>query len=310
MRYVSLTFMLMVAWLPLGAQSPVKKDIMSIIDNCARPPATVHEAFMKTVSKGKDGEVTCDPGRLFEPVKLEIKSVEAEYVSQAKNSPPGMQSDEMKKMADPELKKKMKSMTKEEKIKMAMEMMKSAPGAGAMEADPPQIRDALNEWQKINNGMPEEVERSAAEQREEIRIAEDNHKAHDEIRAWEEHEIRKLPQISSGEMSAPDPLLLKALNLKAADKHIALAEKQLREAGKRWNASAERIKSRYTPFYKKLVAADYASASRNFSARKVLSDAQMLILKDIASQVERSQKAYGEAALWQKHKDDIEKKQY
>jgi hypothetical protein len=314
MKYTALLLLLFAATLTVFSQVPVKKDFMPMVENYPHPPASAKEAFSKVTVTSDYGTLKCSTDKLFESIDKELKSIEAEYAGQEKDPsnymPKGMNPNDMKKMADPEMKKKMKSMSKEDKMKMAMEMMKSMPGAATAEIDPPPVRDALNEWQKIYNDTQNEFNRSVAEQQEEIKLATEYDKQHNDITDWEQAEIKKLPQISGGEMSAPDPIMLKALNLKAADKHIAVADKHLEQIKARWQASVDRIKSRYTVFYKKLVAADYASGTKNFSSKKILSDAQMTILKDIASQVQRSRKAYEDAAMWQARKNDIEKRQY
>jgi hypothetical protein len=107
-------------------------------------------------------------------------------------------------------------------------------------------------------------------------------------------------------MSAPDPAKVKAVRLKAADRHIALADKQIIPFVQAWSASLARTKTRFTPFHQKLVAADYASASKNFSTLKVLSDGQMMILEEIASLAGRSRAGYQELGRWLAFKKTIE----
>ena len=69
----------------------------------------------------------------------------------------------------------------------------------------------------------------------------------------------------------------------------------------------DHIQSRYGSVPAALVAADYAQASPNFSSRKILSDAQMTILKDVIAVVQRSRDAYENAAGWVAHKKAVEK---
>lgn len=289
--------LLLIASQSLFAQSPVKRDLMQMLHTLPAPPATV-AAGSASDAKG-----------IFTPVDQQIKTFETEYEASATSGPtaiPGMSAENAQKMKDPELRKKMKSMSKEDKMKMAMEMMKSAnTGTPALEADPPAVRAALDEWQKIVNSTQEELERSAKEQEAALKEEEADRKAHDEIAAWQSAEIAKLPQISSGEMSAPDPALVKVIQLKAADKHIALANKRLEQIRLSWNAALERMEKRYGTFHEKLVAADYAAGSKNFSTRKVLSDGQMSILESIKHLTKRSRAAWDAAAGWQKQKDAI-----
>jgi hypothetical protein len=73
-----------------------------------------------------------------------------------------------------------------------------------------------------------------------------------------------------------------------------------------WNAFAEKTKSRYGVFYQKLMAADYALDSKNFSTKKTLADAQMMLLADIGRLVSQSRTAYEESAQWMAHRVEIE----
>jgi hypothetical protein len=218
-----------------------------------------------------------------------------------------MSPDMMKKMQDPEMKKQMKKMSKEEKMKMAMEMMNSgAVGQPVVAMDPPPIRAALDEWQKIYNSLQPEYVNAGTVQNEQMRVQEEYEKRHADIADWEKTEIAKLPQISSGEMSAPDPTQVKVVQLKAADRHIALANRRLEVIRSTWNAFAEKIRSRYGIFYQKLIAADYALDSKNFSTKKTLADAQMMVLKDLDRLIGQSRTAYEESAQWMARRVEIE----
>ena len=295
----------------LQAQVPVKKDLMQILEKVTPPPANSREAYAKLTFEESSGTFSCSAAKLFESVDAALKDVEDAYKAQAKlgnaQLPPGVSPDMAKQMQDPEMKKKMKGMTKEEKMKMAMEMMGSAPaGVPVQEADPPPVQAALTEWQKVYNEIQSEFLRAAAEQQVENKNREADAKAHNDIGGWEEAEIAKLPRISSGEMSAPDPAKVKVVRLKAVDQHIALADKQIIPFRQSWSALLSRTKTRFTPFHQKLVAADYASASKNFSTLKVLSDGQMMILKEITSLVGRSRAGYLELGRWLAFKKTIE----
>jgi hypothetical protein len=285
MKVITSILLILTLVLTLQAQVPVKKDIMQMLEKYPAPPADAKEAFAKTATTDDYSGSKCSAEKLFRSIEQEVKAVEAEYTTQAKTGSgmPGLSPENSNKMSDPEMRKKMKSMSKEEKIKMAMEMMKSSPAGGA-EMDPPPVRAALDEWQKIYNNIQNDFQKSVAEQQEETKLNEEYQKSHDEISNWEQDEIGKLPQISSGEMSAPDPAKVKQVKLKAADKHIALADKRLEKIRSAWRASVDRTKSKYTPFYQKLIAANYATDSKNFGSKKVLSDAQMTILQDIIRQ--------------------------
>ncbi|MBA4311768.1 MAG: hypothetical protein C0417_03965 [Chlorobiaceae bacterium] len=312
MKYTALLLLLFATSLTVLAQVPVKKDLMEMYDKYPLPPANSKEASSKVVTIDETGTSKCSAEKLFSQIDLELKNFEAEYTKQPKptaaDMPTGLSPDDMKKMSDPEMRKKMKSMSKEEKMKMAMEMMKSMPANGsAVQMDPPPIRAALDEWQKIYNDTQNEFQRSVALQQEEIKLAEEYQNGHADIAKWETEEITKLPRISSGEMSAPDPAKVKMVRLKSADKHITQADKRLEQIKTRLRTATDYAKKRYSVFYRKLIAADYALDSKNFSTKKILSDAQMLIYKNLITQVEQSRNAWEESAKWQINRTTIEK---
>jgi len=311
-KTVTILFLLAIACI-MQAQVPVKRELMQLYGKYPPPPANSKDAFTKLVATEQYGVSKCSAEKMFAPIDKEIKSIEAEFAAQPKPDASSMSAgvlstDNMKKMSDPDMRKKMKSKGKEEKMKMAMEMMKSMPKSGpALEPDPPAVRAALDEWQKIYNDTQNEFKRSVAEQEEGIKSAEEYKKAHADIDAWEAAEVAKLPQISSGEMSAPDPAKVKVVRLKSADKHITIADKRVEQLRGKLSASADHAKTRYSAFYQKLIAANYAADSKNFSTKKILADAQLMILKDLASQIELSRKAWEESASWQMNREKIEK---
>jgi hypothetical protein len=286
---------------------------MQMLENIPPPPATVKDAFAKVIMNNKYGELKCSAEKLFNPIEQDVKGVEAEFAAQPKPGAdsviPGISPENAKKMNDPEMKKKMKTMSKEEKMKMAMEMMKSMPPGGPVtEIDSPSVRAAFDEWQKIYNDTQNEFQRSVNEQQEEAALIEEYRKSHSEIDSTETAEIAKLPQISSGEMSAPDPVKVKEVKLKSADRHIAIANKRLKTILPQWRASVDHAKARYTVFYQKLAAANYAVDSKNFSIKKVLADAQLTILVTIGRQIKQSRTAWEESASWQARRVSIESK--
>ena len=286
----------------LMAQTTVKIDLMKILEQQPQPPATSKEALAKVTVSEENGNMTYSAAIIFASTDGQISQIEAEYAAQPKASPGNIPTGSMSSSD----RKKMKGMSKEEKMKMAMEMMQTMPGgAPVAEMEPPAIRAALDEWQKIYNDTQQEFQRAVVKQQEEAKLADQYQKAHAEVDSWQAAEVAKLPRISSGETSAPDQLMLKAVNLKAADKHIAVADKRLEQIRARWQTSVEQTKVRYSAFYKKLVAANYAADSKNFSTRKILSDAQMMILSSIKGQIEQSRSAWVESASWQGRKKQI-----
>ena len=313
MKTIAASLTVFIITCSLQAQVPVKKDLMQILEKVPPPPSNVREAYAKLICDESSGSLKCSAAKLFRSADAALKDVEDAIKAQPKAGnaplPPGVSPDMARKAQDPEMKKKMKGMSKEEKMKVAMEMMGS--GSGGMpviQVDPPAVRSALDEWQKVYAGIQDEFQRSAAEQQEELKQSEADAKAHSEIDGWQDDEIEKLPQISSGEMSAPDPAKVKEVELKAVDQHIAYADKRLRQIQQSWAETLKRTKTRFTPFHQKLVSADYASASKNFSTLKVLADAQLMILNDVTFLVQHSRAAYEDSGQWLALRKKIEQK--
>jgi hypothetical protein len=313
MRAIATIVVLITVICTLSAQVPVRKDLMQMLENIPPPPTTVKNAFAKLIINNNYGELKCSAEKLFSPIEHDVKGIEAEFEAQPKpdagSAIPGLSSEVAKKMSDPEIQKKMKTMSKEEKMKMAMEMMKSMPPGGTMaEIDSPAVLAALDEWQRIYNDTQNEFQRSVNEQQEEAAVIEEYRKSQSEVDSSEAAEIANLPQIRSGEMNAPDPAKVKEIKLKSAEKHIAIADNRLQKILPQWHVSLDHAKARYTTFYQKLVAANYAADSKNFSNKKVLANAQLTILQIIQHLLQQSRSSWEESGSWQARRVRIESK--
>jgi hypothetical protein len=313
MRSFTLTLALFLSAGTLVAQIPVKHDVFSILGDIPSPPATAKDAFSHVTVDATASPSSVSAEAYFAGVAGRLKAAEDAYKAQepaVRNAvPPGM-NPEMARMAqDPEIKKKMKAMSKEERMKYAMSMMNSgaAPGVPTLKPEPPEVQAAVSEWHKVAAGIQTEFDRGVQIQNAMNAEREADQQAHDAIRAWEEKEISKLPQISSGETSAPDPVALKKVRMQAADRHIAIADKRLAAFAQEWKGQREHVRARYAAFYAKLIAADYAASSPNPSTQKILSDGQMMVLKDVATIMQISREACESGASWVAHRRMIEK---
>jgi hypothetical protein len=296
----------------LTAQVPVKTDLLKIIDAVPAPPASAKDAFAKLAVTDAEGNITYEAAKVFAATDQQLKSFEDTYTEQAKAAmganpngiPAGMPGAGMTE-ADAKM---IQSMTKEQKIAMAMAM------AGTMnqqvQMEPPLIKAAQEAWMMVYAQTQEEYQRGVALQQEEGALENEYNQAQNELDSLQAIEISKLPQLSTGEMSYADPVLLKAVKLKYADKHIALADKRLAEIGKRWQAEVTRIKTRNANFLKKLAACGYAAGAKNFSTKKILSAGQMQVFTAMVYQVELSRHAWQESATWQGRKVMVEQEKY
>jgi hypothetical protein len=307
MKIVKIIFAAVLMILPLTtieAQVPVKQDLIKIMDAVPAPPLSSKDAFAKTGTADAEGNITCSAVKVFAGIDQQIKGFENTYTDQAKSDvlgmPAGMPGAGMTE-ADAE---RIQSMSKEQQIAMAMAM------AGKMsqpvQLEPPAIKAAQQAWQELYAQIQQEHEREVKIQMQQGVLEERYRQEHCGLDSLLGVETSKLPQICYGEMSAPDPAQLKALRLKYADRHIALADKYLAEVTVRWKAEMERIKTRNGNFLKKLEACNYADGARNYSTKKILSDGQMQVMNAINTQVEISRHAWEESAGWQAKKKMIE----
>jgi hypothetical protein len=312
MKTLGILVMPLLACSILLAQTPVKFDLMKVLANIPAPPATVKDAFARVLTEESDGVIKCSAARLFAGVESDLSKVDEMYKSQPKPDAstvvPGMSPEMAQKAQDPEFKKRMKKMSKEEKMKMAMEMMGSGtPAAPVLEIEPPAVESAKAERMKLNMDELKEFQQAADEQQKETQQAIEDGKAHTAIDAWTEAEIEKLPLLSSGEMSYRDPANVKAIRLKGADKHIALADMQIPRMAKTWQDAVMHLKTRFTPFYAKLIAADYASEAKNYSTKKILADAQIAVFTRVGALAKQSRNIHEEAASWLAARKNIER---
>lgn len=294
------------------AQSPVKHDLLKLLDEIPMPPSTPGDAFDRITIDLDATPPVISAAELFAGVEGPLKSAEDDYKAQepslATSVPPGMGQDMAKLAADPEFRKKMKSMSKEERARMAMAMAGSASagGAPAVSPEPPAVQAAMAEWQKLSMDMQAEFDRGVERQKAAVAAAEADRKAHQEVEAWESAAIAALPQISSGDSSAPDPVAVKSVRLEAADRHLEIAGNRLKAFGEMWPQARDHVQDRYRAFHDKLVDCDYASASPNFSTRKILSDGQMILLKEIAGDARMVRDEFEAAAGWVAHRKAVE----
>jgi len=295
----------------LTAQAPVKQDLIKMLETVPAPPASSKDAFVKVAVPEAAGNIICSAAKLFAVTDQQLKSFEDTYTEQAKAAmvgmPGSMPGGGTMTEADA---KKIQSMTKEQKIAMAMAMAGSMPGGTAAQMEPPAVKAAQEAWMVIYAQTQEEHQRGVAMQQEEMKLGNEYGRAHAELDSLQAVEINKLPQLSTGEMNYRDPVLVKAVKLKFADKHIAVADKRLAQIGTRWQAEVTRIKTRNADFLKKLAACGYAAGAKNFSTKKILSDGQMTVMTAIVTQVELSRHAWEESAGWQGLKKRIAENKY
>jgi hypothetical protein len=197
-----------------------------------------------------------------------------------------------------EMRKKFKSMSREEQMKLAMEMGKKM-GVGktpARESDA--VLAVQEECMRVNGEVGTDIQNAGSIYQRREELSQNRATKHQEIEKWQETETRKLPQISTGEMSAPEPGALHALLVKAMDKHLALENEYLKELQKEWKTTWERYRSLYSPLQERLVAIRHGEDAKNPETRRALLNGQGLMVAGTRDLIAMSRDATVQGAEW------------
>ena len=207
----------------------------------------------------------------------------------------------MKKMQDPEYQKKMKNMSDEEKMKMAMEMQAAyAPQTGVMKPEPRSVIEVEKEMSKLSETNAGDLQNINAIAQAEARHQQELEAQHKAVDDWETAEMKNLPIIHTGGEGGdePDPKAVFALKVNVCKKHIAVVDEELKQTGKVWaDAKAKRI-ALYTPYEKGLEKIHYGDDAKNLITRQTLSSGQTLMIGSITNLIQGSQEAFNSALDW------------
>jgi hypothetical protein len=288
------------------AQKPVKIDLVPFFEKVLVPPQLCKDAFNKGICKIDDVTVQCDSKELFDELKTTLEGITKEI-----NSVPAYTNmDDKSKIAD-EIKKKggadkIKNMSKEEKMKMAMEMMKNI-NVPQTQLESEEVKDTFAKESELNqfmSGQVQELMNNYKIKADHDKQVEDKHTGIDD---WEKSEIAKLPQISSGEMSAPDPKEVKRVKLEAAGKHIKIADDELKYIAGKWTELKDKYKQQAIPFCQSLAKSKYGDAAQNKSWVNLFGTGQTLVVNMISDLLTQSANAYNYGARYFAGKVIIEK---
>jgi hypothetical protein len=290
----------------ISAQKPVKIDLIPYFEKVLVPPQLCKDAFNKGICSTDDGDVQCDANSLFDELKTTLERIAKEI-----NSVPAFTSqNDQTKIAD-EIKKqggadKIKKMSKEEKMKMAMEMMKNV-NVPQTQLESEEVKDTFAKETELNQFMSKQIQEQM-----------NNYKAkadHDKVLAdkyavidnWEKTEIAKLPRISSGEMAEPDPKEIKKVKVEAADKRIKIADEELKYISGKWAENKEKYKLHAIPFCQSLAKSKYGDEVNNKSWVNLFGTGQSLVVNLISGLIKESESAYNYGARYYALKVSLEK---
>jgi hypothetical protein len=291
----------------VSAQKPVKTDLIPYFEQVLIPPTLCKDAFDKGKCITTNSEVNCDAQVLFSELREKLDGILKEI-----NSAPAFTSaNDQSKVAD-EIKKnggadKIKKMTKEEKMKMAMEMMKNM-STPQTQLESEDVKDTFAKETELNQFMSAQIQ----EQMSTYKAKAD----HDKVLAdkyavidnWEKTEIAKLPRISSGEMAEPDPKEVKRVKLEAADKRIKIADEELKYISGKWAENKDKFKLHAIPFCQSLAKCKYGDDVNNKSWVNLFGTGQSLVVNLISGLIKESEAAYNYGAKYYASKVSLEKK--
>lgn len=197
-------------------------------------------------------------------------------------------------------------MSKEEKMKMAMDMMKNI-NMPQTQLESEEVKDAFAKQQELTQYMSTNVQ----EQMNNYKTMADHDKEvadkHTGIDEWEKAEIAKLPRITSGEMSEPDPKEVKRVNLEAANKHIKISDEELKYISGKWADLKGKYKQHATPFCQSLAKCKFGDAAQNKSWVNLFGTGQALVINLISELIKESEDASNYGARYYAEKVRIEK---
>ena len=292
------------------AQPSAQIHLLGYFDRIPVPPSSAQEAYTKLHCRVDGGQTACTPDSLFAPLESELTALNMQIMrkqSQSTAAPSASQQDLAKKMQDPEYQKKIQSMTQEEKIAWAMEMSRGMQqGTQPRSPETPAVLAAINEsaalTQSSTRDMQERVQRSADRQKHDA----DLQARHDAIESWLQGELQKLPSPEEMPEDSPAAKAVKSLRVKAAERHLAVADADLQVQRRAWLADRDSAKARCTPFVNALEATHNGDDAVNPETKAVLLGGESTVLGRVASVTGASKDLYRNAVQWYAQKARLE----
>jgi hypothetical protein len=281
-------------------QQPIKVNLLDYFDKVTPPPASAKAAYEKC-DWNLSGRKIADS--MFKSLENELEKFQASISIPAGSA----QEDMATKMKDPEFKKKMKTMSKEEKMKMAMQMSQNMqPGQMRLESE------AVNKVMQDCSQLTEESTRNLGsandEMKRQAKRVQDLEASHKAVDQWESAEIDKLPR-AGGEGVEHDPKAVAAVRLKAINKHIAVVDEDLKQIGKAWADTKAKSKQQFAEYEADLEKIHFGDDAQNNTSKTQISTGQSKMIGALSGLVRDSKNSYLDAAPWYKKLVDFQKVQ-
>lgn len=288
-------------------QEMIKINVLEIYEHVPLPPANVQAAFARHECKEENTYLRCNAEKFYQPIVDEQNALgmQFEKLNLVLNTPAPAA---VQTMAPDEIRKKMETMSVEEKMQFAMAMTQQMGfGSKALTPESEEVIAAQEEYSRLN-------ERIAGENlsaRFTLRVTElktARARKHDEVEAWYAAEHKKIPLVSYDEAGkAPEPKAEYALKQAAMNKHFAVENEYLQTLLTHWPEEIAFLKTLYMPFQQKLAAINYGEDAENIETKRTLAGGQQIMFGASGVLPEISRAATEEAAQWQLRKLELEK---
>ena len=278
------------------AQEMVKVNILLYDDRVPPVPANAKEAFTRCTLSDTRSSVDASP--YYKALNDTVKALQDRFEKILKQLQEPM-TEAYKKIDAAEVQKKMAGMSQSEQMKYAMELNKQMGiGQKPMTPESPKVNAALKEANTTSMNAAKDYEGMKDELSAKVARQEKFEQQHRDIDTWETQQEEKLPQVSGGEMSWPEPKAFRALKIQTADKHIAVANEYLKAMHDDFQKTYAKAKQQYGAFEEKLEAVNYGDDARNQQMKQILVSKQMGMLNPLGALLGTSKDATQEAAKW------------
>ncbi len=288
----SVAAVLLMVSTPAMAQQPIHVNLLAYFDKVTPPPSSAKEAYEKCEWNG-DHQASAD--KIFKALEEELQKMEVEISTPAGS----VQADMAKKMQDPQFRKKMESMSEDEKMKIAMQMSQTmVVTPGPMKPEPEAVIKTLKDCSKLSESSSQDLTRLGTAAQQQATYEQDLEAKHKTVDDWEAQEIDKLPLIQVGEGTEHDEKAVDAVKINALKKHIAIADEDLKRTSSLWKNSKSDAKQRFSLFESDIEKIHFGDDAKNSITRLQLSSGQTLMINSLQVLLDNSRTAYLHAAEW------------
>jgi hypothetical protein len=258
-----------------NSSSMIKLDLNAQLENIMRPPKTAPDAYNMN---GAIEKQNADMKKLTK----ELDETSRKDMSESPlGKDPEKKSKKMKKYSDPEMKKKIKNMSDEEKMALGMKMSREM---GLMDSgqESPQVTQALADIARLNNDLLQ-MSREDVNNINKMQGIDDRFKSkyRDTSEAKE-----KCPKVqigkSEGSDTVPDPKCVHQKTLEILNHNIQVEAGRLNEYQGVWSGYKAKIKPIIVQLNNKLASIKYGADIKDSNNKLQVDTAQTTALRAIA----------------------------